>query len=34
MWINIDKESAVPMIRQLYSRIREGILSDRLPPCA
>ena len=30
MWINIDRESAVPMIRQLYGRIRENILSGRL----
>ncbi len=34
LWITIDKESAVPMIRQLYARIREGILSGRLQPGA
>ncbi len=34
MWINIDRESAVPMIRQLYSRIRESILSGQLQPGA
>lgn len=31
-WISIDKKSAVPMIRQLYSRVREAILSGRLVP--
>ena len=31
-WISIDKKSEVPMIRQLYSRVREAILSGRLPP--
>jgi GntR family transcriptional regulator / MocR family aminotransferase len=34
MWIDIDKKSAVPMIRQLYSRVREKILSGQLPPGA
>ena len=34
LWITIDKARAVPMIRQLYARIREGILSGRLPPGA
>ncbi len=32
MLISIDRESAVPMIRQLYSRIRESILAGRLQP--
>lgn len=30
-WITIDKNSAAPMIRQLYSQIREAVLSGRLP---
>ena len=30
--IQIDKQSVVPMIRQLYSRIRESILSGRMQP--
>ena len=34
MWINIDRDTAVPLIRQLYSRIRESILSGRLQPGA
>lgn len=29
-WISIDKKLPLPMIRQLYSRIREAILSGRL----
>ena len=32
--IDIDRKSAVPMIRQLYSRVREQILSGRLHPGA
>jgi GntR family transcriptional regulator/MocR family aminotransferase len=34
MLIRIDRESTVPMIRQLYGRIRETILSGRLQPGA
>ncbi|MFH0782406.1 MAG: PLP-dependent aminotransferase family protein [Pseudomonadota bacterium] len=30
LWMNIDRESGVSMTRQLYGRIREGILSGRL----
>jgi GntR family transcriptional regulator / MocR family aminotransferase len=32
IWITLDKQSAVPMIRQLYTRIRQGILAGRLHP--
>ena len=32
LWAKIDRESAVPIIRQLYGRIREDILSGRLRP--
>lgn len=32
IWITLDKQSAVPMIRQLYNRIRQGILAGRLHP--
>ena len=31
-WIDIDKKSSVPMIRQLYGRIREAILAGWLTP--
>ncbi len=34
LWITIDKESKTPMIRQIYSRIRERILSGKLLPSA
>jgi GntR family transcriptional regulator / MocR family aminotransferase len=34
MLISIDRDSTVPMIRQLYSRIRESILAGRLQPDA
>ena len=32
LWISVDKTSRVPMIRQLYSQIREAILSGKLQP--
>ena len=31
-WFSVDKNSKTPMIRQLYSQIRESILSGRLKP--
>ncbi len=31
-WLHIDNQSPVPMIRQLYGRIREAILAGRLAP--
>lgn len=34
MWASIDRDSAVPMTRQLYARVREGILAGRLQPGA
>lgn len=31
-WISVDKNSKVPMIRQIYGQIRERILAGRLKP--
>ncbi len=32
LWIRVDKKIKVPMIRQLFTQIREKILSGQIPP--